>query len=74
MDFVVRLVSGPYISTALTFELKMHNLVGIEIPLDFHNVLNTMKAALAFPIQVLTSLSVPLFVSTMLPRYVKDFN
>ena len=31
-----------------------------------------MKAALAFPILAFTSLPVPLFVSTMLPRYVKD--
>ena len=35
-------------------------------------LLSTMKAALAFPTQTLTSLSFLPFVSTMLPRYVKD--
>ena len=73
MDFVVHHVSDPYISTALTFKLKMHSLVGIEIYLDFHILLSTMKAALAFPILALTSLSVPPFVSMMLPRYMKDY-
>ena len=57
MDFVVRHVSAPHINTAFALELKMHNLVGIEISLDFHILLNMMKAALAFPILTLTSLS-----------------
>ena len=71
--FLAHHVSDPYISTALTFQLKMYSLVCIEISLDFHILLITMITALDFPIQALTSLSVPPFVSTMLPRYVKDY-
>ena len=69
---MVRHVCDPYISTALTFELK--SLVGIGIYLDFHILLRTMKAGLALQILVLTSLFVPPFVSTILPWYVKDCN
>ena len=61
MDFVVRHVSYTYIS-----------LVGSDIFLNFHILLSTMKAAFAFQILTLTSLSVPPFVSTMRHRYVKD--
>ena len=73
VNFVVRHVYDPYISTALTLELK--SLVGLGIYMDiFHILLGTMKAGLAFQILPLTSLSVPPFVSIMLPWYVKDCN
>ena len=72
MEFVVRHVSDPYIGTTLIFKLTMCSLVGIDISLHVHIVLSMMKAMLAFPILAFTSLSVPLIVSMMLPRYVKD--
>ena len=69
MDFVIRHIFNPHISTASKFGVKMFSLICIEISLDFHILLSTMKAALSFPILALT---VPPFVSTVLPRYVKD--
>ena len=54
MYFVVRHVSNPYISTTLTFELKMRSLVGVEISLDFHmlSCFNAVDCRVAICIQL----------------------
>ena len=69
MDFVVRHVSDPCISTPLTFQLKIHILVSTEISLDFHMLLSMMNVVLGFPSLALASLAVPPCMSTMLPKY-----
>lgn len=50
----------------------MQNLVGIDFSLDYHILLSTMKAALAFVITAITSLFVPPFVPAMLSQCVID--
>ena len=58
--FVVLQVSAPYRRTDLTFELNRRILVRDVIRLDRQLFFRAMNAALAFPMRVLTSASVPL--------------
>ena len=69
---VVIHVSDPYSETDFTLELKILNLVSVAIALALHVFfLSWRKATIALPIRALTSTSVPPWLFTMLPRYVK---
>ena len=57
--FVVLHVSAPYRRTELTLELNRRILVRYVKRLDRQMFFRAMNAALAFPVRVLTSASVP---------------
>lgn len=71
---VVLQVSASYSRMGYTFEfnnmLTMSTLEQVVISWDFQMFLSPMKAALAFPIRVFTSTSVPPCWLITLPRYV----
>ena len=69
---VVLQVSAPYNRTGLTIELKMRSLVFVERMVDLQTLLSWWNAALALPILILMSASVPPCLSTLLPKYVKE--
>ena len=71
VERVVLQVSAPYSRTGLTVVLNSLSFVFFVSFEAFHTFFRYLKAAPAFPIRTLTSASVPPFLSTILPRYVK---
>lgn len=71
--FVVLHVSAPYSRTDLKLELNSRIFVRVDTTLKLQMFLSCKYAALALPILALTSASVLLCLSVMLPRYVKAF-
>ena len=71
VERVVLQVSAPYSRTGLTVVLNSLSFVFFGSFEAFHTFFSCLKAALTFPIRTLTSASVPPFLSTILPRYVK---
>ena len=65
-------VSEPCKRTDFTLELTIRIFVVVLISFDAQMFFSTTKAALAFLILAITSLSVPLCLSTILPRYTND--
>ena len=57
--FVVLQVSDPLSRTVFTFDLNMRSLVLTDSSFDAHTFFNMINTALAFPILVSASLSVP---------------
>ena len=68
ISFVTSQVSHPYKSTDFTQALNILILVSLRNDLDSHTFLSLQNAPLAFSILTLTSLLVPQFSATILPK------